>query len=79
MMLPADVRLEAARARLLHELGRLSSDAAASALERCPYRDRNDACTFGHGCRNRRRHAAGWRCAGGTLVTAPAASDPASS
>jgi hypothetical protein len=69
----AAVRLDAARARLVHELAGLSGDAAASALDRCPYRDRHDRCTFSHGCRNQRR-ARGLpvRCAGGPLDRRPA-------
>lgn len=67
-------RIVAARARLARELAVLAEDAAASAMERCPYRGRHDVCFFGAGCRNRRYDDAGAaRCAGGTLDTAPAA------
>lgn len=67
------VRLCAARERLVRELGAIAGDAAASALDRCPYRDRHDGCTFAHGCRNLRRLSDGVRrCAGGTLNRTPA-------
>lgn len=62
------VRLRAARERLVHELGAIAGDVTASALDRCPYRDRGDACTFAYGCRNQRRLSDGVRrCAGGVL------------
>lgn len=69
----ATARLRAARVRLVRELASLAEAAAASALERCPYRDRDDACTFTHGCRNQRRTLdAGLRCTGGALDRRPA-------
>jgi hypothetical protein len=60
-----------ARERLLHVLAGVTHGAAESARERCPYRDRHDACTFGYGCRNQ-LHPQGSppRCAGGTLQSA---------
>lgn len=66
-------RIIAARARLARELTALADDAATSAMERCPYRGRHDACFFGAGCRNRRYDDAGAaRCAGGSLNPASA-------
>ena len=71
-------RILASRARLARQLSALAADVGASAVERCPYRGRHDACFFGAGCRNRRYDDAGAaRCAGGTLNAAPAASPDA--
>jgi hypothetical protein len=66
--LETGTRLYTARERLLHVLDGVARDAADSARERCPYRDRHDTCTFEHGCRNQ-LHPRGSppRCAGGTL------------
>lgn len=69
----AAARVHDARARLVRELSALAEAAAASALERCPYRDRDDGCTFARGCRNQRRTAnVGVRCSGGPLDPRPA-------
>lgn len=60
-----------ARARLLAILGDVARDVTASALDRCPYRARDDRCTFGHGCRNqvRKRGTAVVHCSGAPLNT----------
>jgi hypothetical protein len=60
-----------ARTRLLAVLGDVARDVTASALDRCPYRARDDRCTFGHGCRNqmRKRGTAVVHCSGAPLNT----------
>jgi hypothetical protein len=69
----AVARAALARVRLVRELARLADAASASALERCPYRDRGDACTFAHGCRNQRRNPGQpVHCAGMPLDGRPA-------
>ena len=69
----AAARLADARVRLVRELAGIAEAAAASALDRCPYRDRDDACTFAHGCRNQRRTTdAVVRCTGAALDRRPA-------
>lgn len=66
-------RLLQARARLLHELAGIAVSAETRSLDRCPYRAREDRCTFTGGCRNQRRErTAGVRCAGGRLDATPA-------
>jgi hypothetical protein len=64
---------DAARSRLLAVLADLARDATASALERCPYRDHDDTCTFPGGCRNqlRSKGTAVLRCSGAPLNPTP--------
>jgi hypothetical protein len=71
-------RLLDTRARLLHVLGDIAGAAAEQSLTRCPYRTRNDGCTFRGACRNllTRPHAARG-CAGGMLDPTPARPDGA--
>jgi ribosome modulation factor len=47
-------RARAAISRLQAVLTGLASDVALRIHERCPYRDRQDRCTFAGGCRNQR-------------------------
>lgn len=62
-----------ARRRLVDQLTTLVADAVASVPDRCPYRDRDDACTFSAGCRNQlRRDDAPVRCSGACLDSRPA-------
>lgn len=65
-------RVLAARARLLSVLEDIAGHAASQSLGRCPYRTRDDTCTFRGPCRNARPRRHGHRlCAGGTLNPAP--------
>ncbi|MHB0963452.1 MAG: hypothetical protein ACYC5V_09625 [Gemmatimonadaceae bacterium] len=50
-------RTHAAFARLQAELTGLVSSMEARMDERCPYRAREDRCTFAGGCANQRREA----------------------
>lgn len=69
-------RVLAARERLLHVLADIAGQAAAQSLVRCPYRTRDDVCTFRGPCRNARPQPHGTRlCAGGTLDPAPPAAE----
>ncbi len=62
-------RAMAAMARLQSALTAVAQDVVSRIDERCPYRAREDRCTFAHGCRNQHRAPAGpgervVRCAG---------------
>ena len=65
-----DIRphLQAALATLQATLTLVASDVVARIDERCPYRARDDRCTFAFGCQNQRREAGTGervvRCAG---------------
>ena len=61
-----------ARRKLVHLLDAIADGVADLSLERCPYRDASDACTFSYGCRNQVRDVAAVRCAGAPLDTSPA-------
>ncbi len=50
-------RIQAAFAELQAVLTQVTSDVTARLHERCPYRARDDRCTFAGGCRNQRRDA----------------------
>jgi len=70
-------RVLAARSHLLRVLGVIAAGAAEQALERCPYRTREDVCTFRGSCRNQvRAEHAPRRCAGGPLNPEPAEPTP---
>lgn len=53
----ADERTQAAFSRLQEVLNGLVSGMEARMHERCPYRAREDRCTFAGGCANQRREA----------------------
>lgn len=61
-------RTRSALASLQAVLTDVASDVVSRIDERCPYRAREDRCTFSHGCVNQRREAAPdgrvLRCAG---------------
>ena len=71
-MTPADDAVRARMEKAGRELGAvltsLAADVTARIHERCPYRARDDRCTFAGGCRNQRRGAGTGegapRCAG---------------
>jgi hypothetical protein len=70
-MTPADderrARAQAALAGLHAVLTEVASDVVSRIDERCPYRAREDRCTFAGGCRNQRREAGvngGVQCTG---------------
>jgi hypothetical protein len=66
-------RLLDARRRLLVVLGDIASAVSEQSLVRCPYRTRQDVCTFRGDCRNQvARARAPYRCAGGALDPRPA-------
>ena len=48
-------RARAAMVRLQSALTAVAQDVVTRIDERCPYRAREDRCTFAHGCRNQRR------------------------
>ncbi len=52
-------RVQAALARLGAVLTVVASSVVARIHERCPYRARDDRCTFAGGCVNQRREARG--------------------
>jgi ribosome modulation factor len=54
-----DERTKAAFARLQAVLTDVASRMVGKIHERCPYRARDDRCTFAGGCRNQRREARG--------------------
>ncbi len=51
-------RARAAMVRLQCALTAVAQDVVARIDERCPYRAREDRCTFAQGCRNQRREPA---------------------
>lgn len=61
-------RVQAAFAALQATLTAVAQDVVSRIDERCPYRARDDRCTFAGGCRNQRREAGSaervLRCAG---------------
>ena len=70
---PSRQRLLDARANLIRVLSEIADAAAQQSLTRCPYRTRDDGCTFRGDCRNQIVLArAARRCAGGTLDSRPA-------
>lgn len=74
------MEVAAARARLVAVLGEIAERAADGALERCPYRDREDVCGFPAGCQNQRRQGKTGvvLCSGGRLNPEPAVSNSSS-
>ena len=56
---PSRERMRAALAKLQAELNGLVGSMEARMDERCPYRAREDRCTFPGGCANQRREARG--------------------
>lgn len=52
-------RMQAALARLEAVVTDVASDVLARVHERCPYRAREDRCTFAGGCVNQRREGTG--------------------
>ena len=65
-------RMQAALGTLQATLTSVASDVVARIDERCPYRAREDRCTFAGGCGNQRREALTGgrvaRCAGDHLL-----------
>ena len=55
----ARARTREALLKLQSALTAVAQDVVARIDERCPYRAREDRCTFAHGCRNQRREPAG--------------------
>jgi hypothetical protein len=64
-------RVAELRRRLLQQLGAIAEHAQESSLQRCPYRDMTDVCTFSHGCRNQLRTGDARNCSGAVLNSKP--------
>ena len=65
--------IEAVRRRLVALLGGLTMEIGERSLQRCPYRTRDDVCTFRGECQNRiREHRRPPHCIGAQLDARPA-------